>query len=214
MSTGLSDISQQPSGSCTITSSYEVLRSFYIEASLTVDGIVASGRCKVAVEEDAELSAEGTLNNQGILSGMTKIYRGLDLRIGSKIYYRVSGPSLLVITKVVHPEAKRTDHVPERISDVDDGHGDALEAFFGLGYLKRDYGDEVFPGESPKSSFGSEYRLPFPNGAKLFNEHLSCTRPKGLVNLSEHFVFCFRIEQFQCCLIDMKHFDHSNKIEN
>ena len=68
--------------STTIRQSYIDLRSIYIGVEALKDARLEFGRVTVLLADDGTFSAEGTLNSQGLLSGMAKLYTRLDLKDG------------------------------------------------------------------------------------------------------------------------------------
>ncbi len=69
----------------TITPSYKELRSIYVGAGAMKSATLSPGKVTVLIEANEEFSVEGTLSSYGLLTGMAKLYRSLDLKDGSKL---------------------------------------------------------------------------------------------------------------------------------
>ncbi len=62
------------------------------------------GLVSVRLKDQEDFLAEGTLNAQGALSGMVKLYRALALRDGDKLTIQVTGESELTVTPNRRPK--------------------------------------------------------------------------------------------------------------
>lgn len=81
----------------TVKPSYIDLRSVYVGAAALKDDHLTPGLVTVLIEDDDEFSVEGTLNAQGLLSGMAKLYAKLPLADGSKIQFAVQPDGSIVV---------------------------------------------------------------------------------------------------------------------
>lgn len=84
----------------TITASYASMYVLYFGAS-AVDGVnLQPGRARVSVQGETGLTAEGSMNLYGGVSGMSKIYKRLGLIAGDTVEATVVAPNEIVITGV------------------------------------------------------------------------------------------------------------------
>jgi len=97
--------------SSTIRQSYIDLRSIYIGADALKDEQLEFGRVTVLLADDDTFSAEGTLNSQGLLSGMAKLYAKLDLKDGTEVSFSVEGGGTLLIHAPTPPATSATEEL-------------------------------------------------------------------------------------------------------
>jgi hypothetical protein len=83
-----------------VTPGYRALFAFYFGTPAIRAAGLAPGRYTVTVRSRPELAAEGNMNANGALTGMSPLYRGLALRDGDVIEAEESGPMALAITGV------------------------------------------------------------------------------------------------------------------
>jgi hypothetical protein len=81
----------------TVKPSYIDLRSIYVGAAALKDEHLTPGTITVLIEDDPEFSVEGTLNAQGLLSGMAKLYSKLPLPDGTKIAFAVQADGSIIV---------------------------------------------------------------------------------------------------------------------
>jgi hypothetical protein len=89
----------------TVRPAYIELRSIYVGAQAR--GELAPGPVTVLIEDDDEFSVEGTLNAQGLLSGMAKLYATLPLLQGTRVHFAVQADGSIVVKS-----PKPSDGVP------------------------------------------------------------------------------------------------------
>ena len=72
---------------CKISPSYIELRSLYVGADARKDARFLIGQVGVTLAADADFSVEGKMNAAGYLSGMAKLYKKLNLQVGTEVQY-------------------------------------------------------------------------------------------------------------------------------
>jgi hypothetical protein len=82
---------------CKITPSYQELRSLYIGADARKDQNFQTGLVNVTLNADAAFSIDGTMNTAGYLSGMAKLYKKLDLKVGAEVEYEFNADGSITI---------------------------------------------------------------------------------------------------------------------
>jgi hypothetical protein len=92
-----------------VKSSYAALRSLYVPAPALRR--LAPGPITVLIENDDEFSVQGTLNLQGQLSGMAKLYAKLSLRVGTPVHFVVKESTAVVIRSPLPPAGSLPDSV-------------------------------------------------------------------------------------------------------
>ena len=80
----------------TITPSYIQLRSIYIGAEVPKTQL-KPGQVTVLLADDPEFSVVGKLNQQGLLTGMAKLHKHLDLRDGTRVEFSIGGEDSITI---------------------------------------------------------------------------------------------------------------------
>lgn len=81
-----------------IKPSYVMLRSLYLGAEAMRDPGIVPGTVTALIADDDDFAVEGTLNAQGYLSGMAKLYHRLNLRSGMELEFEVNEEGSLIIT--------------------------------------------------------------------------------------------------------------------
>jgi hypothetical protein len=92
-----------------IKPSYMQLRSIYLGADTLRDPNLRSGTVTVLLENDEEFSVEGTLNPQGYLSGMAKLYRHLKLQDGTVMVFSITDNGNIVVRAANAPQTGGED---------------------------------------------------------------------------------------------------------
>jgi len=82
----------------TVKRRYIELRSLYLGAQALKDARLSPGAVTVLLQGDDLFSAEGTLNAQGVLSGMAKLYQILALEDGTEVEFTVCDNDTVMIT--------------------------------------------------------------------------------------------------------------------
>ena len=80
-----------------IKRSYQQLRCLYVGTEVLGQGLVQQGRVTVLLEKEPDFVLDGKLNSHGLLSGMAKLYRHLNLQIGDTVEYSVEKENVLTI---------------------------------------------------------------------------------------------------------------------
>lgn len=96
----------------TINPSYIELRSIYVGGTVLKGGGLSPGKVTVLLEKDDKFSVEGTLNQQGLLSGMAKLYRKLNLQKGAKLEFSVTDDGNIIIHSFSAPASGAEAVVP------------------------------------------------------------------------------------------------------
>ncbi len=77
--------------------SYVQLRSIYLGSEAIENNEISPGTVYVSIKDDDEFYVEGTINQQGYLTGMTKLYKRLKLTEGSTITFSVLDNESIVV---------------------------------------------------------------------------------------------------------------------
>jgi hypothetical protein len=84
----------------TITEGYKKLYSLYFgRAEIERAGLVA-GTVTMLIKDVGGFSSQGTLNPNGTLSGMARVYSQLNLQVGDEVSCEVEGPDQVFVTGV------------------------------------------------------------------------------------------------------------------
>ena len=83
--------------STTIRPGYIQLRSMYLGAIALSDPNMRFGRVTVLLKGNDQFSVEGSLNPQGYLTGMAKLYRHLNLSDGTAVLFSITTDGNLLI---------------------------------------------------------------------------------------------------------------------
>ena len=83
-----------------IAKSYRTLNSFYLTSEAMGSSGISPGKVTVLVENQPEITAEGTLNSAGWLSGMSRVYTALGIEIGDTLSFSVPSPTQIVLQTV------------------------------------------------------------------------------------------------------------------
>lgn len=86
-----------------IANSYVSLRTIYIGSDAIKKGGLKYGKIRVLIDSDEDFSVEGTLNSQGGLSGMTKLYQRLNIKAGDSVEFEVTSENEILI---ISPSSK------------------------------------------------------------------------------------------------------------
>lgn len=84
-----------------IKGSYIKLRSLYIGIDAMQNLSLSAGQILISIQDDEDFLIEGNLNSAGYLTGMTKLYRKLELKEGDSIFFSVSDTGNIVITSII-----------------------------------------------------------------------------------------------------------------
>ena len=95
-----------------ITSGYARIFTFYFGAADMRAAGLSPGRVVVTVRENPSLTAEGNLNTNGALSGMSPLYRGLSLQDGDMIEAEPAGATAIVVTGIIRSGGYRDVDLP------------------------------------------------------------------------------------------------------
>jgi hypothetical protein len=97
----------------TIRPGYIQVRSLYLGANALSDPNKRIGRVSVLLKGDDQFSIEGSLNPQGYLTGMAKLYRHLDLKDGSVVSFSITTDGNLLINSPAPSVAAGTSLPPK-----------------------------------------------------------------------------------------------------
>ncbi|MCW5202968.1 hypothetical protein VU11_04490 [Desulfobulbus sp. US2] len=103
--------------STTITKSYISMRSLYLGAKARKDENFSTGRTTVTLSNENDFSVEGSLDSQGYLSGMAKLYKKMALKDGDEISFKFSVDGTIVITEVI--TVYKTDCEDDQTSELE-----------------------------------------------------------------------------------------------
>ena len=80
-----------------IAQSYIKLRSIPIGTTLLREGKISAGTVSVSIRAQGVEAIEGTLSNNGVLSGMARLYALLNLKEGDQISFVITGSTSLEV---------------------------------------------------------------------------------------------------------------------
>ncbi|MBZ5641025.1 MAG: hypothetical protein LAO51_19980 [Acidobacteriia bacterium] len=95
-----------------IKSSYVTLRSIYLGKAALQTGLLPPGKVTVLIEGLDGFTAEGTLNQYGLLTGMAAVYQTLRLTAGSRLKFTVQNPGNDPKVVILEPRPPQPGELP------------------------------------------------------------------------------------------------------
>lgn len=103
----------------TIKAGYRLLNSIYLGTeAIEQSGLLRGSKVSVAIKEKPEFAVTGTLNSSGILSGMAKVYRWLDLQEGDVLNFEVLSQDQIPIIVVSKAGTGAQGEKPPQVTPV------------------------------------------------------------------------------------------------
>ncbi|MDX1995761.1 MAG: hypothetical protein SF029_25485 [bacterium] len=107
----------------TVTNTYITLNAIYLGTTLIKMGLLYPGRIAVGIEGQDNFSAEGTLNRNGLLTGMAKLHAEFRLKDGQTIQFRIVNSD---VTPIVLFRPHPTSQFDQTLETLDNEFSNAL----------------------------------------------------------------------------------------